>query len=88
MVSAPWSLAVSPKETHPESDVTTVPIPEHHGNRLDHFGLLVLFIPLHPHPSIIMSQTLHSAVARGLREAGAVLREQGAAEVSVCRFPG
>ena len=63
-------------------------VPEHHGNRLDHFGLLVLFIPLHPHPSIIMSQTLHSAVARGLREAGAVLREQGAAEVSVCRFPG
>jgi hypothetical protein len=37
---------------------------------------------LHPHPSVIMSQTLHSAVARGLREAGAVLREQGAAEVS------
>jgi hypothetical protein len=37
---------------------------------------------LHLHPSVIMSQTLHSAVARGLREAGAVLREQGAAEVS------
>lgn len=29
-----------------------------------------------------MSQTLHSAVAKGLREAGAILREQGAAEVS------
>jgi hypothetical protein len=29
-----------------------------------------------------MSQTLHSAVARGLREAGAALREHGGAEVS------